>query len=264
MQMQTGSTIHTKNYDVYVDIGNGTLVRVNRQESQDAVNMLQQLAGALVEHAPALEVIGRGGGARVEPPQPDVAKAIRDGVIPLPVMMREEQPVMAIRILSYLGRALFGIMYNFVTSFQEGEGVPRQQPRIPQEGVPRQQPRIPQEGVPPAGLAVENVPQLVRDIIVAAEPEANPAEHNVGVAAAIALNEILAICDMLPQVREQPDGSLVVIPPNTQYMCVNPYVRETATTSERVKSCNKDGPSHNRFIGQQWFNSQECINNCHE
>ena len=248
MKMQTGSTIHTKNFYVYVDIGNGTLVRVDGTHSLEAVQLLEQVAGALVEHAPALEVIGRGGGARVEPPQPDVAKAIRERAIPqLPVMIREEQPVMAIRILSYLGRAFFGIMFNFVTSFQEGEGVPRQQPRIPQENVP------------PAG----NVPQLVRDIVVAAAPDASPAEHNAGVGAANELHEILAICDMLPQVREQPDGSLVVIPQNTKFMCVAPH-NIGSNARAKFNSCNTVGPSDPRFEGQTWPTLTHCVEKCNE
>lgn len=47
------------------------------------------------------------------------------------------------------------------------------------------------------------------------------------------------------------------------FYCTTPYNRTTATTAERVKSCQKGGRSHGKFLGSRWGGRQPCVESCH-
>jgi hypothetical protein len=56
----------------------------------------------------------------------------------------------------------------------------------------------------------------------------------------------------------------ILTPVNTEFKCVTPYNRTTATVQDRVRSCNRMGPSHSKFTGRTWPLLQPCVSECYQ
>jgi hypothetical protein len=80
--------------------------------------------------------------------------------------------------------------------------------------------------------------------------------------AAEQLNNDINNIGQLPQFRDN-DSENPIPAESSNFKCVTPYNRDTASAKNRTKSCNKIGTPHENFKERIWPNLQSCVNECY-
>jgi len=111
---------------------------------------------------------------------------------------------------------------------------------------------------PPSSSAITVTPQQTSDAVVAVVNNTPQAADQ----AAEDIKQTLDDIGSLPQFRDI-RGETIEPPTDNNFKCVNPYDRTTATTRDRLQSCNRIGPPNVRFVGRSFPGIQNCVSECY-
>jgi len=245
----TRSNVNIKNFDIYVGSTEDTnLIKIEGNDS--VIKRLAALTSKLAEPNNANAIINRaenmslitGGNAN------NLNEAVNDNLTPnnlalIASTQESFQPddnvfIKLIQTIFSILLLFFKILFSYLTASQT-------------EGTVL---------VPPNTSANAPTPDNISQQVVAfisSEPN-----DESGPQLAQNVDEMINEIGSLPQFEDR-GGMNIQEPVDNSFKCVKPYDRDTSTTKERIKSCNKTGIPHPSFSGRTWPGLQNCVNECY-
>jgi hypothetical protein len=241
----TSSNVNIKNYDIYVGSQDSDLL-IKIYGNDSVIKRLASITQTIIQPQNAIALINTAeqNGQITQAVANDLQQGVEENLTGGTMLLGNEtvQPdnsafIKYVQFIFNLLLLFFQLLFSIIFASKNQEPMNQEQEPMNQE----------------ANTPASTPNQVVA--IINNEPSAEETAENI--------NDTLNYIGELPQFRDTPDTVEPEPAVDNRFKCVNPYTRSNATTRDRIKSCNKIGPSNENFTEREWRTLQPCIEECY-
>jgi hypothetical protein len=240
----TSSNVNIKNFDIYVGSQDSDLL-IKMEGNSSVINRLASITQTIIQPQNAIALINTAqqNGQITQAVANDLQQGVDENLTGGRMLLGNEtvQPdnsdfIKYVQFIFNLLLLFFQLLFSIIFASKNQEPM-NQEPEPMNQGA--------------------NTPASTSNDVVAIinnEPSAEETAENI--------NDTLNDIGELPQFRDTNNENVEPAVDNS-FKCVNPYTRSNATARDRIKSCNKIGPSNENFTGRKWETLQPCVEQCY-